>query len=181
MPLSPFLALAYANRLANARLSKACVALAPGEFAASRTGFFPSIKATLNHILVVDWFYVDALEGGDLGARAWQDEEPFAEPEALGTEQADVDERLIAVCKTLRNPFDEVRMTRPRGIVTDTAQNVLLHLFSHQTHHRGQAHAMLSGTLAPPPQLDEFIMGGDAAARADDMKEIGWTEDIFRR
>lgn len=181
MPVSPFLTLAYANRLANARLSKACVALVPGEFAAPRTGFFPSIKATLNHILVVDWFYVDALEGGDLGTRAWQDEEPFAEPEALGAEQANVDERLIAVCTTLRNPFDEVRMTRPHGIVIDTAQNVLLHLFSHQTHHRGQVHAMLSGTLVPPPQLDEFIMSGDAADRATDMKELGWTEELFQR
>ena len=39
-----------------------------------RTGFFPSLAATLNHILVVDWFYVDALEGGWLGRAAFADE-----------------------------------------------------------------------------------------------------------
>jgi uncharacterized damage-inducible protein DinB len=30
----------------------------------------------------------------------------------------------------------------------------LAHFFNHQTHHRGQAHAMLSGTNVPPPPLD---------------------------
>jgi uncharacterized damage-inducible protein DinB len=33
----------------------------------ARTGFFPSLRATLNHILIVDLFYVDAMEGGTLG------------------------------------------------------------------------------------------------------------------
>lgn len=37
--------------------------LVPGEFEAARSGFFPSIKATLNHIHVVDLYYLDALEG----------------------------------------------------------------------------------------------------------------------
>jgi uncharacterized damage-inducible protein DinB len=27
-----------------------------------------------------------------------------------------------------------------------------MHLFAHQIHHRGQAHAMLAGTPLPPPQ-----------------------------
>jgi uncharacterized damage-inducible protein DinB len=31
---------------------------------------------------------------------------------------------------------------------------VLAHIFNHQTHHRGQAHAMLSGTPVRPPELD---------------------------
>ncbi|MGO4139727.1 damage-inducible protein DinB, partial [Rhizobium brockwellii] len=26
-----------------------------------RAGFFPSIKDTLNHIITVDWFYIDGL------------------------------------------------------------------------------------------------------------------------
>ncbi len=31
---------------------------------------------------------------------------------------------------------------------------VLGHLFNHQTHHRGQAHGLLSQTAVPPPPLD---------------------------
>lgn len=179
MPTSPFAALAYANRLANARLYKACNALQPEEFSAPRISFFPTLKATLNHILIVDWFYVDALENGDLGPRAWANEEPFADSKTLGEEQARVDDRLIAICETLSDPYREVKMHRAKGIISDTAQNVLLHLFMHQTHHRGQVHAMLSGTSVPPPQLDEFIMRADAKARVPDMQNLGWTEDIL--
>ena len=69
--------LAYANMLANDRLHEAVSQLEPGEFEAARTSFFPSLVATLNHILIIDWFYIDALEGGDLGPKAWANQIPF--------------------------------------------------------------------------------------------------------
>src|SRR3712207_7781263 len=47
-------------------LFRSCERLPPAELAAPRTGFFPFLRATLNHILVVDRFYVDAMEGGTL-------------------------------------------------------------------------------------------------------------------
>ena len=59
-------AMAYNNGWANHRLLTACAKLTQAEFEAPRTGFFPSIQATLNHILFIDRFYVDALEGGAL-------------------------------------------------------------------------------------------------------------------
>ena len=62
--------MAYNNAWANHRLLSACAGLSQAEFEAARTGFFPSIQATLNHILTIDWFYVDALEGGTLGPAA---------------------------------------------------------------------------------------------------------------
>ena len=55
------------NRWSNDRLYRAVLMLQPGEFEAERVGFFPSIKATLNHILAVDLLYLDMLEEG--GAR----------------------------------------------------------------------------------------------------------------
>ena len=69
-PCRAFRKLAYNNALANVRLLDACLRLQPGEFEAHRTSFFPSIKMTLNHIITVDWFYVDGLEGGSLGPDA---------------------------------------------------------------------------------------------------------------
>ena len=50
------------NAWANHRLLAACARLAQADFIAPRTSFFPSLKATLNHNLTVDWYYVDALE-----------------------------------------------------------------------------------------------------------------------
>lgn len=35
---------------------------------------------------------------------------------------------------------------------------------------------MLSGTRVRPPQLDEFLMRGDAPLRADDLRACGYTE-----
>jgi uncharacterized damage-inducible protein DinB len=55
---------------------------------------------------------------------------------------------------------------------------VLAHLLMHQTHHRGQAHAMLSGTAIPPPQLDEFLMPSDAEFRSADMAALQWHEAL---
>jgi len=58
------------NAWANHRLLEACARLTQEALEAARVGFFPSLLATLNHILIVDWFYVDALEGGGLGPRS---------------------------------------------------------------------------------------------------------------
>ena len=176
---APYRALARANALANHRLLSACERLCDGEFGAPRSGFFPSLKATLNHILVVDWFYVDALEGGRLGPAAYADEAPCATAFELRREQAKVDRRLLAFCEAL-GPDDlnrQVQLLRARGPVdVDNVAAVLLHLFQHQIHHRGQAHAMLSGTTVPPPQLDEFLLVEDLPRRTDEEAALGWDE-----
>ena len=61
------------NRLANHRLHSACAGLSAEEYAAPRVGFFPSMRATLNHILLVDRFYINALEGNGLDRAALDD------------------------------------------------------------------------------------------------------------
>src|SRR5712672_201955 len=71
-------AFAYNNAWANYRLHTACANLDQEEFVAERTGFFPSLQLTLNHIYVVDLFYVDALEGGWLGPKAWGNSDPVS-------------------------------------------------------------------------------------------------------
>jgi uncharacterized damage-inducible protein DinB len=94
-------AMAYNNGWANHRLLSACGKLSQAEFEAGRTSFFPSIKATLNHILTIDRFYVDALEGGTLGPAAWADPEPCATVAELRVAQGAVDRRLIVWCEAM--------------------------------------------------------------------------------
>src|SRR5215472_3118657 len=96
-----FRAFAYNNAWANHRLLKACAALDQVAFEAARTGFFPSLQATLNHIYVIDLFYIDALEGGWLGPKAWENEVPYPSLAELRTAQAAIDRRLIAICDAL--------------------------------------------------------------------------------
>ena len=59
--------------------------------------------------------------------------------------------------------------------------SLLLHLFQHQVHHRGQAHAMLSATRVAPPQLDEFFSIGEAPLREAEFAALGWTEATIWR
>lgn len=174
----PYRAMAYNNAWANHRLLTACAALDDGAFLAPRTGFFPSLAATLNHILIVDWFYVDALEGGSLGPAAFADEVPCPTVAALTGARHAVDERLIRVCEALtaEGLASGVRLSRGDRVQVERRDRLLLHLFEHQIHHRGQAHAMLSSTPVAPPQLDEFFSAGEAPLRAAEFAELGWTE-----
>ena len=175
----PYRTMAYNNAWANHRLLTACARLTPEEFTAKRTGFFPSLRATLNHILIIDHFYVDAMEGGTLGPAAFADPEPRATVAALKEAQAAVDRRLLKVVEALDGPGLQriVSVHRGASIQRERMDRLLLHLFQHDIHHRGQAHAMLSGTSVSPPQLDEFFAVGEAPLRAEEFAELGWTEE----
>lgn len=172
-------AFAYNNAWANHRLLSACATLTQGEFEAKRTSFFPSLQATLNHLYIVDVFYVDALEGGWLGPKAWADRVPFPAVAGLAEAQASIDKRLIEVCNALTPASlgGEARINRDTRVQVERRDRLLMHLFQHQIHHRGQAHAMLSGTSVKPPQLDEFFPIAEAPLRAAEFAELGWTEE----
>jgi uncharacterized damage-inducible protein DinB len=172
---------ARANRLANRRLHAAIAQLSRVEFDAPRTGFFPSLKLTLNHVLAVDTYYLDAIEGvTEMVARF----EGFVSADTiqeLAWRQQLADERLMVLCDRLDREAVDPMVVMDRGAgrqQRDRASHVLAHLFMHQTHHRGQAHAMLSGTAVKPPQLDEFLMPSDAPFRVQDMRELGWDESL---
>jgi uncharacterized damage-inducible protein DinB len=175
----PYRAMAYNNGWANHRLLAACGRLSQADFAAPRVGFFPSLRATLNHILIVDRFYIDAMEGGTLGPAAWADREPCETAIVLRDAQGEVDRRLIAVVEQLGTADLDRVVSVHRGdrIQSERIDRLLLHLFQHQIQHRGQAHAMLSATEVRPPQLDEFFSEGEAPLRATESAELGWAED----
>ncbi|WP_377297935.1 DinB family protein [Rhizobium sp. SGZ-381] len=175
-----FLVQAYNNAWANHRLLGACRTLTPQELQVTRTSFFPSILKTLNHILTVDWFYVSALEGRPMGPSAFEPELPFLDFTDLEREQRAIDRRLIDHCRQM-TPDDlerEVVIPRQTHEQRERADRLLLHLFQHQIHHRGQVHAMLSGTRTKPPQLDEFFCASatDQALRRGDLAELGFSE-----
>ena len=183
-----FYTLACNNAWANHRLLTACATLSQADFVATRTSFFPSIRATLNHNLTVDWYYVDAIERGLRGEPANRDVQRFFEPEEpfdtcdeLAAEQRAVDRRLIEACATLTDAqlTRAIDVMRRTGVEGEVATRLLSHLFEHQIHHRGQAHAMLAGTSVPPPQLDEFFCANEAHLRAAELAEIGLSEELI--
>jgi len=175
---------AHANRLANRRLQAALAGLSTSDLHARRTGFFPTIIGTLNHLLAVDLYYIAALHGEpDMDQRYHR----FAPHDELGSYAAAQDAsdiRLTAFCDRLDDAGANavVHMLHGEGQPTrsDLACLVLEHLFMHQTHHLGQVHAMLAGTQVKPPQLDEFLMRVDEPFRVMEMSALGWSErEVF--
>jgi uncharacterized damage-inducible protein DinB len=163
------------NRWSNDRLYRAVLALQPGEFEAERTSFFPSIKATLNHVLAVDHLYLDFLEEGGVGSDAYDKFVGFDDPRSLAAAQAEVDGRLIAFCRRLAEADLDRRVATDRradGMIPERIGDLLAHLFLHQIHHRGQVHAMLSGTSVKPPQLDEFLLDYDLRLRREEVERL---------
>jgi uncharacterized damage-inducible protein DinB len=168
------------NAWSNHRLHGACARLTPDELHAARTSFFPSLWLTLSHILLVDGYYLDAMHGilaspdMDEAITPWK---TFAE---LRDTQRASDARLVAFCDAL-DPSAlsrEIVLDRGGGLhLHERLDRALPHLFLHQIHHRGQAHAMLSGTNVEPPQLDEFLLAGDAGQRAEEVAALGLGDD----
>ncbi len=168
-------AMARNNAWSNHRLHAACAQLSEREYRAQRVSFFPSLPLTLSHILTVDWYYLDALERGGRGYAVFENDEPFATLAELTVAQRESDRRLIDYCERLTPEAATGTVILDRGTqgrFEETAHAVLAHLFVHQIHHRGQAHAMLSGTPVKPPQLDEFFLDQDLPLRAAELRVL---------
>ena len=172
--LEHYRAMARNNAWSNARLLEACARLSDGAFAAPRVSFFPSLQMTLNHILLVDRYYLADLNGE--GRKIQQNKIPFPRANDLATAQSASDRELVAFCDALTEAdLDRiVPIDRNDGITyRETTGAILVHLFVHQIHHRGQAHAMLAGTEVAPPQLDEFFLASDAPGRGAGLARLG--------
>lgn len=167
---NPYALMARNNAWANERLLSVCEDLAPEDWDAPRSGFFPSIGLTLTHIHAVDRYYIDAATRGGVGPSAFFEAPHFASAAALRPAQAALDARLIAFCDEVVEAELAAIVVTDRGKAGSCGERVdrlLLHLFQHQIHHRGQVHAMLSGTAVPPPQLDEFFLDYDRHPTAE--------------
>jgi uncharacterized damage-inducible protein DinB len=145
------------NRWANERLYEAAGKLSPAALAERRSGYFPSILKTLNHILVGDAIWMGRLDGTGSAGIASLDQILHTEFAALKAARVAMDGRIVAFVDALapvRLAEDLVYRTVAGEPMTTQVSQVLAHFFNHQTHHRGQAHAMLSSTEVAPPVLD---------------------------
>jgi uncharacterized damage-inducible protein DinB len=179
--LSMLQRMAENNLWSNDRLLRAVTAMQPGEFEAPRVSFFPSIKETLNHILSVDLYYLDMMEEGGVGLAIFDRYRDFVDPVALAVAQVVFDRRLLAFCGSLSTAELDRRVLSDRGdigFVPERIGDLLLHLFTHDTHHRGQVHAMLSGSSVKPPQLDEYFLDFDLKLRREEVSRLALPSSI---
>ncbi|WP_157215831.1 DinB family protein [Flavisphingomonas formosensis] len=155
------------NRWANARIYEAALAL-PEEALRRPVGvFFGSLFGTLSHLLTADRIWLSRLTG--------EGEAPKRVDAVLCADMADLtqariaaDARLIAyVAARDEADFEDILAYRTtRGDPHEQrVADILLHVFNHQTHHRGQAHgccSILTGREPPPLDLLLFQRGAPA-------------------
>jgi uncharacterized damage-inducible protein DinB len=149
------------NRWANARLYEAALALDDTLYRRDVGAFFKSLHGTLNHLLVADRIWLKRLTGeGEATNRL--DAILHEDRRALALARAAEDERILRYVASL----DEAALDGIFHYANTSGKpfaakrrDTLAHFFNHQTHHRGQAHAILSIlTGREPPVLDLLAM-----------------------
>ena len=159
--ITNFQLLSNFNTWANANIFSSCKKLDDTEYKKDRGAFFSSIHGTLNHLLVVDKAYISRIKGKDHGLKSLDQilyEKLFQLEEARIKE----DKRLVDLVNSLSEESIHKEITYTgfeTGNTTYTINIILITLFNHQTHHRGQIHNMLSQAGIKPPQIDipDFI------------------------
>lgn len=145
------------NQWANERLYNAAGALADDDYRRDLGAFFGSLHATLNHLLVADRIWMHRFTGS--GPRpAALDEILHDSLAALREARRAEDERIVDYVSGLEeNALDGVFRYRTITSPQDVEQRLapaLAHFFNHQTHHRGQAHALLTRLAGDAPSFD---------------------------
>jgi len=136
------------NSWANERIYNAAAKLTPDEYRADRGAFFKSIHGTLNHLLAADRIWMKRFTGkGDAPTRldAILHEDLAALRSARDREDARIAAYIAQLTEAeLAATFSYLTITNPKT-VTQPLAPALDHFFNHQAHHRGQAHAILTG------------------------------------
>ena len=150
------------NAWCNERLYDAAARLSDAERRADRGAFFKSLHGTLNHLLVGDRIWMQRFTGqGELPKSL--DAILFEDFAALRAARRSEDARISRYIESLSDA-DFARKIRYRTLsnpadIEQVLAPALDHFFNHQTHHRGQAHGLLSAVIGNDrtPSFDLII------------------------
>jgi uncharacterized damage-inducible protein DinB len=164
-----FMMLAAYNCWANARVYDTAATLSAEEFTRDTGAFFKSMMGTLNHLLTADRIWMKRFTGeGD--APAALDAIIHANFGKLRHAREAEDQRILKWVdglsdKAVAGRFSYMTVTDMRTISQRLAP-ALDHLFNHQTHHRGQAHMILTVLGKPSVELDLIYFQRTSEGRA---------------
>lgn len=157
-PTNNYVLFAKYNEWMNTKLYECVAKLRPDQIADNKGAFFGSILGTLNHIMVGDlaWLnrfkrQVDGLPGlGELDSLpvpSAVNQVLFEDLDALWGARRKIDRALNELCAAIThaqlNANVSGRIMTGETVVMKLS-SLLLHIFNHQTHHRGQVTTLLS-------------------------------------
>ena len=150
--------LAQYNEWMNAKVYEAAAQVAPDQLAQDRGAFFGSVLGTLNHIMVGDIIWLKRLGTHPAGHRSLEPVRQLERPASLDQiihrdlgglreQRGKLDAIIVAWAAELSAAdLDHVLEYRNmKGVpMRKLFGSLVLNLFNHQTHHRGQATTLLS-------------------------------------
>ncbi len=123
-----------------------------------RGAFFGSIRATLSHLMWGDLMWIARFDGGEGPGGAIADSAARYDWATLWAERPVLDARIAAwAWMVMPDELAGELRWHSFALGRDMAKPYALcvtHFFNHQTHHRGQVHAMLTAAGARPDDTD---------------------------
>jgi len=146
------------NQWINQKLYEAIGAMTPEKLHEDQGAYFGSIFASLNHICVADTLWLKRFESVLQSYSAYAPILELSMPESLDMFLANnfidlkdrrvlLDEALLELASLLTDEqlLQPINYQNSKGVTANkTLFNLLMHVFNHQTHHRGQITTLLS-------------------------------------
>ena len=159
---SRYLMFAGYNAWCNARLFDAAAKVTDADYRADRGAFFKSLHGTLNHLLVGDRIWMKRFTGvGELppSLDAILYDDFAALRKARQSEDIRISRYVAALSEDDLNRAIRYRTFVNPQTVEQALSPALDHFFNHQTHHRGQAHGLLTAIAGndATPSFDLII------------------------
>jgi uncharacterized damage-inducible protein DinB len=156
-----FALMAQYNAWANTRLYRMASQLSDEQYRRDVSAYFKSLHGTLNHLLVADRIWLSRMTGTGVAPTRLDTilyEGLAGLAEARLVEDARLSSFVASSTDAQLESAIEYRMLNG-SVQQQKLREVLAHLFNHQTHHRGQAHAILTVLgVKEPESLDVLWM-----------------------
>jgi uncharacterized damage-inducible protein DinB len=142
------LLMAEYNAWMNGKLYDGCARLSDEERKRDRGAFFGSIHGTLNHLVWGDRGWLPRFTGKTYGTPVPVGTALYDDFAALRAARVEMDQEILAWARGVTQEWLAAPMTwtsKMYGFTQTQPRWVqVVQMFNHQTHHRGQVHAMLT-------------------------------------
>ena len=155
------------NSWQNDQLMPVLTAMRAAELAADRGGFFGGILATANHLLWGDTLWMSRFDPSVTAPAQGIAEsvDLHLTVDSWAADRFRLDGKIRFWADGLRAVDLNGDLTWFSGAagreITAPLETTITHFFNHQTHHRGQIHAMLTAAGQKAPVSDLFLMPKD--------------------
>jgi len=124
--------------------------------------FFKSIHATLNHLLWGDSVWMSRLSDVPRPATPFPGADDIADWDVLDRRRRELDRKIVSWADELTAGDLDGDLVWTSGLMGGEVRRprwlAIAHMFNHQTHHRGQVHALLTGFGVRPEDTDLIVM-----------------------